>query len=195
MASQPLPPPPEPGFLREIPLAVAAKKKQRASGPLEPNAALLKVARSGDDPEKIRELLNSGADVHCKDSETGETPLAKSCHHGHMNDVKILLETSHIESKSNTGKTPLAEAAQYGHLEIVKYLHQEGARIEVADNGGITPLMAASNNGHVKIVKYLHQVGAQIEVKDNNGWTPLLSVSVNGNLEIVKYLLKNADNF
>ena len=65
--------------------------------PPEPDAALLKVAASVDDPEKIRELLTSGADVHCKDPETGASPLAVACSEGLIDNVKILLDNSDID--------------------------------------------------------------------------------------------------
>ena len=125
----------------------------------EPDKALLKVAESVDDPEKIRELLNSGADVHCKDPETGATPLARSCYEGHINNVKILLETSDIESRSRTGRTPLAVAAQQGHRDIVKLLVERKADVGVKNDDG--PGEDDREDGHLQ-----NRLGAQFLLEE-----------------------------
>ena len=140
-----------------------------ATEPPEPDAALLEVAGSVDDPEKIRELLASGADVHYKDPETGATPLAKSCSEGHINNAKILLETSDIESRDKSGRTPLAVAAQQGHLDIIKLLVENKADVDVKTNDGETLLSLASQNGHLKVIKYFQEKGAEVDAKDNTG--------------------------
>ena len=160
----------------------------------EPNEALLKTAWSLDDPGKIQELIECGADVHYTDPDTGDTPLIKSCSKGYINNVKLLLEKgADVEAKNDEGMTSLMFASLSGHLETLQYLHRNGAQIETKNNNGWSSIQFASWSGHLETVKYLHENGAHIE-ENINGKTSMMLASLIGCLEVVQYLhQKGAD--
>ncbi|WCR54431.1 MAG: Phosphocholine transferase AnkX [Wolbachia endosymbiont of Ctenocephalides orientis wCori] len=77
--------------------------------------------------EKVKELVEKGADLYVKDSD-GNAALSLAVYYGKLDVVKYLIEDKHADFKvnSNDGKTPLHWAAQNGHLETVKYLVEKG---------------------------------------------------------------------
>ena len=57
--------------------------------------------------EKVKELINKGADIEAKDEE-GQTSLMWASHRGHGVVVKLLLEKgANVDAKSLSGKTAL----------------------------------------------------------------------------------------
>ena len=133
---------------------------------LDLDKQLLDASQNGD-VNKIKELLDSGADKEVKDDD-GWTPLAWASNNGHTEIVKLLLDSdADIESEDNNGWTPLILASWCGHTEIVKLLLDSDADIESEDNNGWTPLILASINGKTEIVKLLLEYGADIKVYNN----------------------------
>ncbi|KAI1847679.1 hypothetical protein JX265_013939 [Neoarthrinium moseri] len=124
----------------------------------------------------------------------GRTPLSWAAENGHIEVVKLLLETEQVEvdSKDNGGQTPLSWAAENGHIEVAKLLLKtEQVDVDSKSNYGRTPLSLAAWNGRVEVVKLLLET-EQVEVdsKDNYGRTPLSWAAWNGHIEVVKLLLE-----
>ena len=92
----------------------------------------------GGDIEKIKLLLEKGANIEAKDSY-GNTPLVWASWSGYIEVVKLLIEKgADIEVKNNYGFTPLIWASQNGRIEVVKLLVEKGADIEAKDINGET---------------------------------------------------------
>jgi len=84
--------------------------------------AVLSETLSAADIEKIRSLIDSGADVNVTNTN-GVTPLYVALHKGHTEVVKLLLAANaDVNAASKKGKTPLDIASQKGHTEIVELL-------------------------------------------------------------------------
>ncbi|KAI1844412.1 hypothetical protein JX266_009506 [Neoarthrinium moseri] len=132
-----------------------------------------------------------------RDSD-GRTPLSWAAHNGHVEVVKLLLETKEvgIDSKNTEySRTPLSWAADNGHAEVVKLLLEtKEVEVDSKDNYGRTPLLRAAHNGHVEVVKLLLETKeVEVDSKDNYGRTPLLWAAGNGHVEVVKLLLETKE--
>jgi hypothetical protein len=136
------------------------------------NVRLINASYNGD-LEKVRRLLENGANIEAKDSG-GMTPLYIASINGHANIVKLLLEKgTNIEAKEEGGNTPLHLACKYGHANIVKMLLRAGTSIEAKSKSGETSLHLACEKGHEAIVKVLLAKGADPSVPNDKGKTPL----------------------
>ena len=88
---------------------------------------LIEAAILGDEG-KVKQLLESGANIESRDREYGRTPLLWAAVKGDENVVKLLLESgANIESKDRFGYTSLSLAARNGHEAVVKLLLENGA--------------------------------------------------------------------
>src|SRR5450759_4014549 len=86
---------------------------------------LLAAAKSGD-IEKVRELLDRGADVNSK-GPLGMTPLHAAAMVGHTEAAALLLDRGcDVNSKGPLGMTPLHAAAMVGHTEAAALLKAHG---------------------------------------------------------------------
>ena len=138
-----------------------------------------RAARKGD-VEKVRKLLDQGADV----SDRGRfgTPLHAAAAGGHAELVSFLLERgADVNAPAKLGSesmlkgdhgTPLHAAAACGHAELVSFLLERGADVN-ARRWGRTPLHDAVHEGQADCVRLLLKSGADIEAEDDNGVTPL----------------------
>ena len=101
--------------------------------------------------EIVKLLLEKGAQVDVKTTDTGGTPLFLASFQGHTEIVKLLLEKgAQVDVKrTDTGGTPLYTASYNGHIKIVKLLLEKDAQVNVKTTDGFTPLYAASFQGHL----------------------------------------------
>ena len=84
------------------------------------------MAHTGDVP-KARLLLQHGADVNYIDDEYRSTPLGYAARWGHVEMVKLLLESGADPNKSGASwSTPLAWARRRNHTQVEKIL-RDGA--------------------------------------------------------------------
>jgi len=154
------------------------------------NNRLFVAAHEGD-TDKVRELLDMGADKEAVSEVLGETPLIWCCANGHAETAELLLNSgANREARNSDGMTSLIIASMKGYTEIVKLLLEYGADKEAKNNGGWTPLIWASINGKTETVKLLLEYGADIESKNDDSNTPLVYASKHGRNNIVKLLLE-----
>ncbi len=105
---------------------------------------LHKAVKDGD-ADRVRELLDAGADVNVRES-----------------------------SKDRLQYTPLHWAAYLGDREIAEILISRGADLDAEDPDYSTPLYLAAEEGHPKVVEFLISKGAEVNVKSSrSGHTPL----------------------
>ncbi len=147
------------------------------------NKELIKFSTKGK-IDKVRTLLQSGADVNCRD-EKGWTSAHWASARGYMDVLDLLIkEGSELTAISNNGLTLLHVAAWYGRKDMVAFLIKE-IEVNVVSNEGFTPLqmaaagLAASAEGKQQIatVEFLIDSGASVSSKDVAGCTPLHSAA------------------
>ena len=91
------------------------------------DSQLLETAEDGE-TEKVKALLESGADVNAKDL-IGLAPLMLAAFHSHTETVAVLLEAgANLEAKDILGHTTLGLAESGGHTETVELLKKAGAK-------------------------------------------------------------------
>jgi ankyrin repeat protein len=129
-----------------------------------PDEQLVSVSWQGDPPQKVTELLKSGADVNAMD-QYGNTVLYLASFWGHTAIVEILLANgADMEAKDRQDRTALDWASYNGHIEIVEILLENGADTKANDRQGRTVLDWAIFNDNQKMVDLLkkHNVAQTI---------------------------------
>ena len=78
------------------------------------------------DLKDLRSLIKMGADINQSGKQHGATPLYVASGAGHLEIVKLLIESGgSVNQADNSGAmlaTPLYIASECGHLEIVRLL-------------------------------------------------------------------------
>ena len=179
---------------------------------------LHKAAREGD-ADRVRKLLDAGADVNVRNANKGRlqyTPLHWAAYYGHLEIAEILISRgADLDAEDPDYSTPLYLAAEQGHPKVVEFLVSKGAEVNVKSNAwGYTPLHRAAwgpvtmrkhlgageagtvseadlNENYLEIVGMLLEKGAKVDVLDNDGKTPLDQAIGNGEKEIVVLLRKH----
>ena len=88
---------------------------------------LADFAGAGDE-ERVRVLLEKGADANEADSETKMTALHLSADRGNLAITQMLLNAgAHVNAQDINGDTPLHNACLCGHKDIIQLLLSHGA--------------------------------------------------------------------
>jgi ankyrin repeat protein len=136
-------------------------------GGADPNALddqrydIVTIAGVADDAAMLRLALSHGADPGAVTSPYDGTALIAAAHLGHLEVVRILIESgAPLDHVNNLGWTALIEAVILGdggpdHVAIVRALVEAGASREIADRSGITPLDHARSRGYAAMVELL----------------------------------------
>jgi ankyrin repeat protein len=176
---------------------------------------LHKAAREGD-ADRVRELLDAGADVNVRNADKQRlqyTPLHWAAYYGHLEIAEILISRgADLDAEDPDYSTPLYLAAEEGHPKVVEFLISKGAEVNVKSSWwGYTPLHRAAwgpvtmrkylggrtvseaelNENYLEIVGMLLEKGAKVDVLDNDGKTPLDQAIGNGEKEIAVLLRKH----
>lgn len=92
------------------------------------NQVLIEAAKQGE-LEKVKSLLDGGADINGKD-KNGFTALMWASSKGHLEIVKLLLDKgADINARHSHGDIALIMASSEGHLEVVRLLLNNGSDI------------------------------------------------------------------
>lgn len=148
--------------------------------------------------ERVKELLQAGANVDGEGFLHSAPPLVWAATRGHLEVAKLLIDLGanvniydHVDDT-----TPLHLAVQGGHDKIVRLLIDNGATVDARSGNEPTPLMDASTplmdacwDGKTDIVKILIDAGANVNAKNQFGWFPLFYAAMNGHSEVAKILI------
>lgn len=152
-------------------------------------------------------LLENGAEMDIRDTQTESTVLHWAAAGGDVKVIKLLLEKgAQIDVQNNKGCTALHWAVrtmfEYMGVGVEKYekvvemLINAGANVNVPENNGNTPLHNAMKNENDMnaIVKILLNHGANVDMQNRKGNTPLHCAIQEGKVNDVKILLKHGAN-
>jgi ankyrin repeat protein len=136
--------------------------------------------------------------------EYGQTALQAAVAAGHIDCVKVLLETASLSKadkiivnhEDHAKEAPLHVASRCGNVQIAQLLIKHGANIFCLDAKGRTCLHCAVQSGNEACLKYLLQVGGHqlINDRDQNGLTSLYMAIKQGNLNCAKILIQSGAN-
>ena len=133
---------------------------------------LYNAAKDGD-LERVRLLLEQGAD---KDQIFGvydQTPLFAASGKCHLPIVQLLIEQgADMEKTDMYRRSPLYDACRKGRLDVARYLLEQGADRDKANRWGKTPLHIAAGR-YLEITKLLMVYGADLNARNNNGQLPI----------------------
>ncbi|WP_409152637.1 ankyrin repeat domain-containing protein [Fretibacterium fastidiosum] len=134
-------------FLFLLPLTLFAGQASATDTKTEDLLAIADGAR----PERVRQLIQAGADVNAK-NEYGWTPLMIAAIENTPEVLKVLIEAgADVNAKDRNGLTPLMHAAGHNtNPEVLKVLLEAGADAKAKNNEGKTALDCARWNGKLK---------------------------------------------
>jgi ankyrin repeat protein len=151
---------------------------------------LLKAAWDGDE-EIVSLLLEAGAKINAKASDTGETALMNAVSREHVEIVKLLLEKkADVAPKNRFDFNAFTSAVAAGKMDIAGMLLDAGAKPDEGASG-LTPLQFAASAGNVEMIRFLVKRGANVNygVK-SGGQTALLSAIYGAHPEAVEALIE-----
>lgn len=106
-------------------------------------------------PSTVRILINGGANVQARHTETGELNQQKAsdcfCF---LSDVSLLIVYSFLHLQ---GMVPLHEAASAGHKEVIQVLLSMNAPVKPRTLADDIPADLARRNGHTECLKLLRK--------------------------------------
>ena len=165
------------------------------------------------DPEIVRLLIETGADVNAAEGFGGNTPLHEAVEQGNGEIVKILVAAgADVNAEGFMSRTPLSLAAEEGATEIMRILLRPGLDAGTSADGedkeaaptpsiGSEALFTAIEKDDVEMVRLLVETGGDVNAAEGfGGNTPLHEAVEKGDVEIVKILVAagadvNAEGF
>jgi ankyrin repeat protein len=152
---------------------------------------LLSATREGD-YEKVKKLIEEGADVNMKDW-IGWTPLHLACWWDHKDyeSIMILLieKGANVNAKDNYGNTPLHLTAIQGYTRRGELLIKRGADVNAKDKIGRAPLHRVAEKNYKEFGEMLIKNGADKNAKDIFYRTPYDIARAWNNKEIADLLI------
>ncbi|KAL9477551.1 hypothetical protein ACSS6W_007392 [Trichoderma asperelloides] len=104
--------------------------KRKSQLPYQRNSVLFRWAVEDGNAESVELLLRRGTDITTT-NEDGWLPLHTATKMGHIDIVRLLIDTGklEVESKDNNGQLALQLAAEKRHWDVVSLLHERAASI------------------------------------------------------------------
>ena len=143
-----------------------------------------------DDAERVRYLLDHGADVNAHFGD-GNTALSNATRFGFTDLVPLLLEhNADLNLVDMSHWTPLMYAAWTDSADMVKLFVGKGAKLDTGDADGLTALGIAAQNMKPKALAALIEAGADVNRPvGKGGYTPLMLAASSGADEIAALLI------
>lgn len=108
-----------------------------------------------------------------------------------MDQLRMCMNKSNINSKDKDGLAPLHFAADRGHADVALELIGKGADINAVDKSGQTALMYAIGCEQVDVVKVLLEAGADTTIKNEDGENVFELGDVPENIAVLLAPLRN----
>ena len=173
----------------------------------QPLSVELFKAIQSEDVNKVREVLDKGADPNAVNPE-GWSALSLVSHHfeqiwagagfskesgEHRREIaRILVEHGADINGSGKDDIPLLSAASNGNRAVAEFLVEAGADINARGKYGDTVLHEAADHGNRETVEYILSLGIDVMTRNDFGYTPLHSAfSFTSCKEVVELLVSH----
>ena len=174
-----------------------SSQHQKDTSEHQGDAELLEAAHQGD-KQRIDKLMTLGASVNARDSQ-GWTPLMKATIEGHVDCMKLLVNTwaadvNLVSGEAYPHQTALMYAAEKDHHECMNILLQAGADVNANPRDGEPALMYTAEYGHYKCMEILIQAGADVNAMSlitDSGYTALHWTCRYGLTQCLKLLIQH----
>lgn len=114
------------------------------------------------DPDRIRFLVEKGADINEHDAQ-GYAALQAAARNRNDKIIPLLIELkADVNGRDRDGFTALIHAAERNHVPTVRALVAAGADLEASVDGGFGPLSLAIESGKLLAAKALIELGANV---------------------------------
>lgn len=124
--------------------------------------------------ERMKELIDDGAQFDVPNGETGYTALGSATLGGQNEVVAYLLEIGADPTIANSqGVTSVHLAARGNQPEILRTLLEAGANPNAAPGASFSPLLWAARAGALEACELLIEHGADVNFSTAQGTTPL----------------------
>ncbi len=157
----------------------------------------MNLAACFGDTDRVRELIQTGADVNAK--ETGDSKGRQALHwavaHGHKDAAELLIENgADVPGRANTMWTPLHVAASNAQREMVELLLAHGAEVAAKARWDYTPLHVALWGKSPDVIEMLLDAGANMYAEDEWGERPVDQVAQGNTIELAAlFIAKGMD--
>jgi ankyrin repeat protein len=178
------------GNAQEVERLLASGADPNATDP-RGNAPLLQAAWTGN-AAIIGSLLNHGADVNRRNSETASSPLLYAVLSGREAVVRLLLDRgARVDFRYRENQTILHIAAASGNVPILEALLAASADVNAADERDRTALDEAVLHDQLPAVLLMaHHGGAVRRVHPLDGRGPLHEACVKGFSNLIQPLIE-----
>ena len=134
------------------------------------------------DLQRVRELLQDGANPNVRQAEFQGTPLQYASATGNTKVIEELIEFgAQVDLTDTHGRTPLMWAAMKNQSAAAKLLISADADLNRPMHGSWTALHYAAQAGSSNIAQLLVDSGANVWQKNSHGQT---AVDINRDLEV-----------
>lgn len=142
-------------------------------------------------PDKLKELIDTGADVNYVLPKGGNLIMAAICRKSTTLIPELILAGTNVNYKSFRCNTPLILASKKSIIDVSKFLIESGADVNAQNYRGYTPLIYASRNNDVNMVKLLIESGANVNITNMYGDNALITHCKNRrlNIDIIRLLI------
>jgi ankyrin repeat protein len=157
---------------------------------------MLMIVSDWHDIEKMKKLINAGADVNLK-SSVGESALCYAAFTPNSYDsLKLLIDAgADVNVRySPEEHTLLMHSASYRDVKILQLFVDSKADLNCQDNKGYTALMFAAQRDDLTILKLLVNAGADLNLQNINGDTALTLSMDTGRVDNFRFLLESGTN-
>ena len=175
----------------DIPLETAMEVAVAGGMMIAEYSTELNQAVSGDDIDRVKELIVRGANVNGKDDGYSKvTPLFIAVGNGNVEIARLLLESgAKVNVRDAERQTPIMRLDDDSDAAMVELLIQHGAKIDLEDKEGNTALILAAENAAAEVIDALIKAGAEVNAANDEGQTALMNAAYADDVETVRLLL------
>ena len=146
----------------------------------------------------MQALLEAGAGVNARSSESGETAAHLAVYDGFGEGLKLLLDCSSdltLADDDGSSCLHLAAASKFASPDIIMTLMDAGAPARATDKAGRQPSHLAAARGRVSVLEALHASDATLILAvDADGATPIHAGAAAGEIGAIDWLAAHGAN-